>query len=91
VTSELDDIHARHTPEQIGELQDALGHVSDALEHLLSTTLDEFDDSDLDNVVRHLKEARMWLAEVLANAGHEPEEAPGGHVDPEPDRPPPIH
>jgi hypothetical protein len=90
VVTNQDDVHARHTPEQIGELQDALSHVSQALDHLLAEILDDFDDRELDHAVRHLKEARLWLNEILINAGHEPEEV-GPHVDPEEDKPTPIH
>jgi ferredoxin/flavodoxin---NADP+ reductase len=64
VESEQQDPHARHTPEQIAELQDALGHVSDAIEHLLADTLDEYEDTDLD------------LDSVLALIGFRPDLGP---------------
>jgi hypothetical protein len=87
--TEQEDPHARHTPEQIDELQDAVGHVSEAIAHLLAENLSDFEDPDLEHVVRHLREARLWLNEVLVNAGHEPEQPEGEHVEPE--RETPIH
>jgi hypothetical protein len=91
VTSEHDDPHARHTPDQIDELQDALGHVSEAIQHLVAERLDDFDDPDLEHALRHLKEARLWLNEILVNSGHEPEEGESEHVDPEREKRTPIH
>jgi hypothetical protein len=87
------DPHANHTPEQIGELQDAYGHIDDAIRHLRGELLDPFDDPDIDEAIRHLREARMWLSEVLLNAGHEPEvdQADGESSETETPAPTPIH
>ncbi len=88
--TDQDDVHTRHTPEQIDELQDALAHVSQAIDHLVADHLADFDDPDIEHAVRHLREARLWLNEILIRAGHEPAE-PGVHPDPEQERSTPIH
>ena len=92
-TEHEQDPHASHTPEQIDELQDALGHVEDALRHLRGDLLDRFDDPDTDEAIRHLREARMWLVELLVNAGHEPEtDAPDADLEgPQPPASTPVH